>query len=106
MRIADDIRMVLEIEREGKKRLAEAQEEAARIIGQAREEARRLREEGEQLVSSQRKGRTAATQAEIDTEVDALEQRFRREEDRLKGLETKNRAQVVQQVLNWLWGEP
>lgn len=105
MRIADDIRMVLEIEREGKKRLADAREEAVRIVGQAREEGRRLLEEGEQFISRQRKVRTAAIQAEIATGVDSLEQRFRGEEARLQRLEAKNRDVVVQQILNWLWGE-
>ena len=105
MRIADDIRMVLEIERAGRKRLAEAQEEAGRIVGRAREEARRLMEEGEQSTAQQRKVRNAAIQAEITVEVDSLERRFRSEEARLQRLEAKNRDVVVQQVLNWLWGE-
>lgn len=105
MRIADDIRMVLEIEREGKKRLAEAQDEAARIVGQAREEARCLLEEKEQSISRQRKERTAAMQAEIAAEVDVLEQRFRGEETRLQRLEAKNRDGAVRQILKWLWGE-
>jgi cell division septum initiation protein DivIVA len=106
MRFADDIRMVLEIEREGKKRLAEAQEEAGRIVGQAREEAGRLQADGEQLISRLRKTRTAAVQAEIAAEVDTLERRFRNEEARLQHLAAQNRDVVIEQILRWLWGEP
>jgi F0F1-type ATP synthase membrane subunit b/b' len=105
MRIADDIRMVLEIEREGKKRLSEAREEAGRIVSQAREEARQILEEGEQFISRQRKVRTAEIQVEISAEVSALEQRFGGEEARLRRQEAKNREAVVRQVQEWLWGE-
>jgi vacuolar-type H+-ATPase subunit H len=105
MPIADDIRMVLEIEREGKKRLAEAQEEADRIVGRAREEAGRILEKGEQAIARQRKERTAATQTEIAAEVDPLEQRFRSEEERLQRQAENNREKVFGMIMNWLWGE-
>jgi cell division septum initiation protein DivIVA len=105
MPIADDIRMVLEIEREGKKRLAEAQEEADRIVGRAREEAGRILEKGEQAIARQRKERTATMQTEIAAEVEALEQRFRGEEERLRRVAESNREKVFGRIMNWLWGE-
>ena len=105
MGFADDIRRVLEIEREGKKRLADAREEAQRTLDLARDESRRILEEGELSLARQREKRTEAVQAEIAGEVEALEKRFRTESDRLSHLAKQNHDVAVRKILAWLWGE-
>jgi F0F1-type ATP synthase membrane subunit b/b' len=105
MGFADDIRGVLEIEREGKKRLAAAREEAQRALDLARDESRRILEEGELSLARQREKRTEAVQAEIAGEVETLEWRFRSESDRLSHLARQNHDAAVRKILAWLWGE-
>jgi len=105
MGFADDIRGVLEIERDGKTRLAAAREEAQRILDRAREEARLILEEGERSLARQREKRTAAAQAEVAGEIESLERGFRAEADRLSELAKQNRDAAVRKILAWLWGE-
>jgi F0F1-type ATP synthase membrane subunit b/b' len=105
MSFADDIKSVLEIEREGKRRLAETQEEAARLVDNAREEGRLMLEEAERGLSAERAERTAAMQSEIAEEVKSLELRSRNEEERLRRLAARNRDAAVEQILGWLRGE-
>lgn len=105
MDFAEDIRRVLEIEREGKKRLAAAQAEAQRTLDLAREESRQILEEGERGLSRQREKRVEVAQAEIAGEVEELERRFRSESDRLSRLARQNRDAAVGRILAWLWGE-
>jgi F0F1-type ATP synthase membrane subunit b/b' len=105
MGFADDIRGVLEIEREGNKRLAAAREEAQQSLDLARDEARRILEEGEFSLARQREKRTEAVQAEIADEVEAQERRFRTESERLSHLAKQNHDAAVRKILAWLWGE-
>jgi F0F1-type ATP synthase membrane subunit b/b' len=105
MGFADDIRRVLEIEREGKKRLAAAREEAQRILDRAREESRQILEEGERSLARQREKRTAEVQTEIAGEVEKLERGFRTQADRLSRLAKQNRDAALRRILLWLWGE-
>lgn len=105
MGFEDDIRRVLEIEREGKKRLAGAQAEAQRILDLAREESRQILEEGELHLARQREKRTEAMQAEIAGEVEEMERRFRTESDQFSHLAKQNRDAAVRKILAWLWGE-
>ena len=105
MGFADDIRRVLEIEREGKTRLAAAREEAQRILERAREESRQLLEEGERSLARQKAKRTDAVQVEVAGEMEELERGFRAEADRLSHLAIQNRDAAVRRILAWLWGE-
>ena len=105
MGFANDIRRVLDIEREGKKRLSAAQEEAQRTLDLAREESRRILEEGECNLARERQKRTEAAQAEIAGEMEEQEKHFQVETDRLSHRANQNRDAAVEKIIAWLWGE-
>jgi len=105
MALSDEIRMVLEIEQEGKRRLDAAQAEARSLVERARAEARQIVADGEERLAGVRRSRNAALQSEIADAVGALERRLSGEEERLRRLAERNRGEAVQRIMAWLWGE-
>ncbi len=105
MPFGDELRMVLKIEREGKKRLEEARSESQRIIETAREKARLLLQEADEVIARERKEKIAETDLETDKLIDDIRHRLYLEEDRLQSLAEKNREAAVRRILSWLWGE-
>ncbi len=105
MSFQDELKMVLEVEREGKKRLEQARSEAEQIIERARGKARRILEETEEIIARERKEKISETDLEVDRLIADLRQRGRLEETRLRSLAEKKRETAVRRVLSWFWGE-
>ncbi len=105
MALPDEIRMVLEVEQEGRRRIDAAQAEARSLVERARAEARQIAADGEERLAGLRRARSAAVQAEIADAVGAQERKLRGEEERLRRQADRNRGEAVQRIMAWLWGE-
>lgn len=105
MGLSDEIRMVLEVEQEGRRRLTAAHAEARSLVERARAEARQIVADGEERVAGLRRSRNAEMEAEIADVVAGLDQRLRGEEERLRRLAERNRGRAVERIMAWLWGE-
>jgi F0F1-type ATP synthase membrane subunit b/b' len=100
-----DLKLVLQLEEEGQRRLAEAQDEARRLFEGRREEARRILEEGERSLARQRMARTAEVEADISAGIKDLERHFRAAQDDLRRRAERHREAAVERIIGWLLGE-
>lgn len=102
MNLANEIKMVLELEREGKERLASARKDAEKILEEAREGTRCLVRETDREIARLKEEETAQVEEELAREIQELRKRTAAEKERLRALSDKNREKAVESVLGWL----
>ena len=105
MPFEDQLKKVLELEREGEKRLDQARAGAAKLLEDARHETRRISQEGEATIARERRERTVAFDEETQRIVAEIRRQGRLEKERLRPLAEKNREAAAEAILSWLWGE-
>lgn len=105
MSFVDEIRMVLELERKGKERLAAARADAEKIREEGRESVRQLATETDRKFSRRKEEEMARMDEAVGRELDAIRQRTAAEEKRLRTLADKTREAAVERVMAWLWEE-
>jgi len=103
--LKSDLERVLEIEREGERRLEEAEAAARERLESYRKQARALRSDTERRLAREREERLAELEAELAGRIEKLKQHYIEQRQDLCARAERNRRQVVELVLAWLKGE-
>jgi len=102
--LKSDLERVLEIEREGERRLEEVEAAARERLVSFRKQARDLRNDTERRLARQREKRLAELEAELAIRIEMLKQHYSEQRQELSARAERNRQQAVELVLDWLKG--
>jgi vacuolar-type H+-ATPase subunit H len=97
-----EIQAVLELERDGEKRLSLAREDAARIVEVCRRQAEDLLRETEEEIVRQRESQTAAADEETNRLAAELRREIHEKESFLHKSAERNRQKAVDHVFDLL----
>ncbi len=102
MTFREDLETVLQLEAEGRRRLAAAEAEARQELARCRDEARRLRLRAEEEMGREEAQRRQEAEAETGRSLDAVRERTIAETAVLRARGAELREAAVRRVLSWL----
>jgi vacuolar-type H+-ATPase subunit H len=97
-----ELQTVLQMEREGEKRLALAREEAARIVEESRLQADRILRETEEEIAREKERRLARADEETARLAEEIRRRGKERERFLLAAAERNLKTGVARVLEWI----
>lgn len=103
--LRNDLKIILEIEEEGQRRLGEAETAARDLLEGYRERARQLLAETEEELERERAERFQAVQEQLAQRRQLLEEQISARCDRLRQRADSQREAAVEKLLGWLAGE-
>lgn len=103
--LQNDLKIVLQLEREGEAQLRQAEEEARQLLEKYRDQVERLVFETDQKLERQRRDRMAEVEDTMLQRKQTLDGQFETRVERLRLRAVENRDKTVERIITWLFGE-